>query len=128
MTKMINTISIATFSILVTIALADSCFFSSTACSCALKPASGTCYTESSPGMCLSTQCAQSWKCDCMNPTHLCSRATCTKHQLMDNAVTNAAGETQCEVVANNNCVRVLDIIAYPTPTATPMASPIVSP
>lgn len=114
--------SVLQFALLFTIsvshlAYSHNCIYTDETCTCSLKPASGTCYRQHTPGFCTKVQCNPSWKCDCFAPSHICTRRECTKYEPLPDINPAPSGDVPCIRKASPLCASSLLPLG---PDATP--------
>lgn len=98
-------------------AFGHDCIYNDSQCTCSLKPASGICYRQQSPGICKTVQCNPSWKCDCFAPSHICTRRACNKFEPVPGASPDASGGVRCQRATSPLCATSLIPLG---PQATP--------
>lgn len=89
------------------LATTQECEFGPTSCTCSYNAASGTCYKPVTATGCIAVTCTASWRCDCLRPTHMCSRVSCTQFQPAEGETVPDGADTRCHAITNATCVQV---------------------
>lgn len=85
------------------------CTFGPTSCTCSHVAPSGNCYSPvGNTGGCVSTPCKASWSCDCLNPTHLCTRSACTRVVSIPNTATPPGADVRCHRINVERCIEAI--------------------
>lgn len=127
--------------------IAAQCTLTPTSCSCRyVDTSTGTCLRPhpTKPNVCTTSPCNPGWRCDCQNPTHTCSRRTCSSYTTTTSATAPSpvaspvlsSGEVACTRTSQVTCVSFTgapiaplpSVSTSPTPSITSSPSPSASP